>query len=199
MKRVIVALAAVALLAMAGTAAVAFAAPMLTGQVPQSPGQQQTTTCGGATGNTGSYNPASSPTVKSLAGKLGISADDLVGELKSGKSVADVSKEKNVDEQSLIDTLMAPRKDMMAIAVKYGYLTQDQANQALQNMSQAAKNQIESKGLTGSFGGMMGGGFGGMMGGQTGAGMMGGGTGATTGTSFGGGMMGGFGHNVKSN
>ena len=190
MKRLVISLAAAALL-VAGSGAAAMAAPMLADQTPQ-PGW----VCPAWSGSFGNYDPTTNPTVKLVAGKLGIGADALVSELKSGKSVADVAKEKNVDEQSLIDALMAPQNDMMATRVKYGYLTQDQANQALQYMSQAIKNQLETKGFfaggsgsgttgPGYFGpGMMGGGFGG---GAYGPGMMGGGFGR----GFGG-MMGGF-------
>jgi len=194
MKRLVISLAAVALLAV-GSGAVAMAAPMLADQTPQ-----QGWICPAWAGSFGNYDPATNPAIKQLAGKLGIGADVLSGELKAGKSVADVAKEKNVDEQALIDTLMAPQNEMMAIRVKYGYLTQDQANQALQYMSQAIKNQLESKGFTGGFAGMMGGGFSGMMDGGSGAGMMGGGSATGAATSQGsGGMMGGFGQNVQAN
>lgn len=185
MKRLVISLAAVALLAV-GSGAVAMAAPMLADQTPQ-----QGWICPAWAGSFGNYDPATNPAIKQLAGKLGIGADVLSGELKAGKSVADVAKEKNVDEQTLIDTLMAPQNDLMATRVKYGYLTQDQANQALQYMAQAIKNQLELKGyFGGGYGpGMMGRGFGpGAAGpGTAGPGFMGGGFGGMMGGGFRGG------------
>jgi hypothetical protein len=107
-------------------------------------------------------NPASNPTIKRLADKIGISATDLVQQLQSGKSVVDVAGSK-VSEQDLITVLMQPRIDMLNVQVKYGYLTQDQANSIQQYMTNAAKYQLEQKGFFGGYGygpGMMGGGFG---------------------------------------
>ena len=49
------------------------------------------------------------------------------------------------------------------MAVKYGYVTQDQANSIQQYMAARAKYQVEQKGFFGGYGygpGMMGGGFG---------------------------------------
>jgi hypothetical protein len=182
MKRLAVVLAAATVLAV-GSAASAFAAPSFADQTPQLGWN-----CPGWAGVSGTYDPTTNPTIKQMADKLGIGADALVNELKGGKSVADVAAAQNVDLQALVDTLMAPQNDLMATRVKYGYLTQDQANQALQNMSTAIKNELQVKGFFGGFGpGMMGGGFGpGMMGGGFGRGIMGGGYGGMMGGGWGG-------------
>lgn len=189
MKRMVVALAAVVLL-VTGTAVAAMAAPWLDDQAPQ-----QGWTCPGWTGTFGNYDPATNPTLKRLAEKLNIGADALASELKAGKSVADVAAAQKVDLQVLVDTLTAPQKELMATRVKYGYMTQDQANQALEYMAQGIKNQLQIKGYFGGFGGMRGSGYGpGMMGGSYGPG---GATGGNVGPrgmmggNFGGGMMGG--------
>ncbi len=189
MKRFATALCAAALLTI-GTAVAAGATTLLD---EQSPTQW---VCPGFSGVGGSYNPAANPIFKGVADKLGMSTDALANELRSGKSLSDISKAKNVDPQSLVDLITAPQKDMMAIRVKYGFLTQTQADEVIKNMAAAVRGQLDVKGF---FGGAMMGGFGGMMGGGYGpGGMMGGrfgpGAGQTTpgnGTSFGPGMMGG--------
>jgi len=183
MKRIIIAVAAVAVLAV-GTAAATFA------QTPPTP-QGQGSSCQGWGGSAqGNYDPANNPAIKQLADKLGVPANDLVTQLQGGKSVADVAKEKGVDEQALVDLLQAPQIEMMKIRVKYGYLTQDQADQAQKYMADRVKAQLEQKGFFGGNGygpgGMMGGGAGG-----AGGGMMGPGSQGSQGSQGGSGMMGG--------
>lgn len=198
MKRMVAALAGAALLAAISVGAT-LAAPYEADDTPQ-----PAWSCPAWSGSFGNYDPSTNPTLKTVADKLGIGADALANELKSGKSIADLAASKNVDLQSLVDTVTAPQKEMMAIRVKYGYLTQAQADQAIQNMASVMKSRFEQKGFFGGFGGMMGGGsrpggFGpGMMGGGFGPGARGGvGPGTVTpgaGQSYGPGMMGrGFG------
>lgn len=125
-------------------------------------------------GTYGNYDPTSNPTIKRLADKIGIGASDLVKELQSGKSVVEVAKGKNVDEQALVDLLLAPQTDTLAIKIKYSYLTQDQANSIQKLAADRIKYQLEQKGFFGGFG------YGHMMGGYGFGGMMGHGFGPTT-------------------
>lgn len=155
MKRLVIVLAVVAVLAV-GTAAVAFA------QTPK-PEQPGWGCWGGAAG--GTYDPADNPTVKRLAEAIGISTGDLSKELQSGKSVAEVAQARNVELQTLVDLLQEPHAEMLAIRVKYGYLTQEQADAMQKAMAERIQWQLEQKGGYGwGRGGMMGPGFGGMMG-----------------------------------
>lgn len=184
MKRLVIALAAVAVLAV-GTAAVTFA------QTP-TPGQTGWGCWGG--GANGNYDPADNPTLAGLAEKLGMSAADLSKELQAGKSVAEVAKAKNVELKTLVEVLQAPQLEMLKWRVEKGYLTQEQADAMQKYMAERTSYQLEQKGGFGygwGRGGMMGPGFGGMMGPGYG-GMMGPGFGPRGG-SFGpgaGGMMG---------
>ncbi len=171
MRRLATAIAAAALLAV-GTAVGAGATTLLDEQTPT---QWVCPGFSGFNGAAGNYNPANNPIFKSVADKLGMAPDALANELKAGKSVADVAGEKKVDLQTLVDVITGPQKEMMAIRVKYGFLTQAQADDVLKNMAAAVKGQLSVKG---AFGGAMMGGFG----------MMGGGFGP-------GGMMRGFGNN----
>lgn len=167
MKKIIIALAVVAVLAI-GTAAVVSA------QTPTPQGQPGWGCWGwGGAGTNGSYDPASNPTLKRLADKIGISAADLAQQLQAGKSVVDVANGK-VSEDDLVKVLLQPQIDALNLRVKYGYLTQEQADTMLKYATDRAKQLLERKGL--SFGWGWGPGFGhGMMGwGFGGPGMMGG-------------------------
>jgi hypothetical protein len=204
MKRLLVAVAAVGLLVL-GSATAVLAAPYEADDTPQAGW-----TCPGWSGSFGSYDPATNPTLGRIAEKLGVSATDLSKEMQAGKSVAEVAREKNVDLQAVVDLLVAPQKDMLAIRVKYGFLTQEQADLAARNMAEVTRTRLEARGF---FGGMMGGGMmgrGGMMGsGTMGPGMMGGPGPRTAGPDAGhnwgpgmmgrGGMMGGWGFQNRDN
>ncbi len=164
--------------------------------------------CMGGSGVTGSYI---SPEMKRIATFLGLTPEVLQTQLQSGQTLAQIAQSKNVTRQALLDAVMAPTKDMVQLRVKYGYLTQAQADSALQQeltqantlidrVSSAPANPQQGSvpGTGRGYGGMMGGGSGsgrgGMMGGGFGsggggAGMMGGGFGSSGG---GAGMMGGY-------
>ncbi len=151
-------------------------------------------------------------TLQRVATLLGTTSDDVAGQLQQGQTLAQIAQAKNVTSQALTDTLLQPTKDQLDLQVKYGYLTQDQANTTLQNQQTRVNNLINTAvgqygnngdngygpyggGMMGGSGGMMGpGGFGGMMNGF--GGMMGGFGGFMNGLGNMmnglGGMMGGF-------
>lgn len=176
MKRWAVILVGATVLAL-GTAAAAFA------QTPTTPSQQWGWGHMGWDAY-GTYDPASNPTVIRLAEKLGISAADLVAQLRDGKSVADVAKEKGVELRTLVDEVQAPMVETMKVNTAYGFLSQEQAGYMLDLMAERTRYVLEQKGfyggfgMAGGYGGMMGGyggpagGFGGMMGGFGGRGML---------------------------
>ncbi len=144
-------------------------------------------------------------TLQRVATLLGTSPDDVSTQVQQGKTLLQVAQAKNVTEQALTDLILQPFKDRLTIEVKYGYLTQQQADATLQARRSRTKDLINATpgangnsngdggchgSDSGGAGGMMGSeGTGGMMGSGLYSGMMGsGGTGAT---NFGGqGMMG---------
>lgn len=114
-----------------------------------------------------------------VAKLFGISQADLVSQLQQGRTLAQIAQDKGVSEDKLVDTLIAPYRDQVQLRVKYGYLTQEQADTMLQWMTERVKAAINTPwnggygwggwhcggfGMMGGFGGMMGG-YGGMMGG----------------------------------
>ena len=66
---------------------------------------------------------------------LGMTPTDLLGQLRSGKSLAAVAKAKGVAVQKVVDALVAQAKQRLADDVKSGRLTQAQADQRLKNLS----------------------------------------------------------------
>lgn len=71
--------------------------------------------------------PGQSP-IAIAAEQLGMTRQELVTELRSGKTVADVAEEKGVDLQVLIEAAVAPKADHLNELVAEGSLTQEQAD-----------------------------------------------------------------------
>jgi polyhydroxyalkanoate synthesis regulator phasin len=67
---------------------------------------------------------------------LGMTADELLAELRDGKSIADVANERGVDPQTIADSILANMKDKLAQAVADGKITQEQADHILSRMEE---------------------------------------------------------------
>ncbi|MDO8637903.1 MAG: hypothetical protein Q7R34_16995 [Dehalococcoidia bacterium] len=154
-------------------------------------------------------------TLNRVAVILGITPAELTTQLQSGKTLAQVAKDKNVATEKVVEAILAPYKDQLQLRVKYGYITQAQADLSLTTAKQQAEITLtQTFNAPGVIGGsntpgystddmvsycnnMMGGaGMGNMMGGGNGMmGNFGGGSNAPSGgNSFGSGgsgMMGG--------
>lgn len=143
--------------------------------------------------------------IDKTADLLGITPETIVEQLQTGKSLAQIAKDKGVDQDTLVDTLIADQKESLNSLVKQRRLTQRQADLRLQLLTEELTELVNRTDL-GEFddwhqemyewchgtvgGGMMGGWGPGMMGGwgsQGYRGMMGG---RSTPSSYGG-MMGG--------
>jgi urease gamma subunit len=59
---------------------------------------------------------------------LGITADELLNDLRDGKSIADIAKAKSVDVNKVIDAIVSDAEAKIDAAVKDKKLTQDQAD-----------------------------------------------------------------------
>ncbi|WP_426572071.1 hypothetical protein [Aquihabitans sp. McL0605] len=68
------------------------------------------------------------PSLDVAAKAIGISEDDLRTALEGGKTIAQVAKDKGVDQQKVIDALVADAKAKTAAAVKDKKMTQAQAD-----------------------------------------------------------------------
>lgn len=117
----------------------------------------------------------------SSASVLGMSEDELKTGLESGKSLADLAKEKNVDVQKLIDAQTEAIKAAIQEAVASGKLTQEQADKQLADAAEVAERIVNDTHVRKGPGGRGGhGGVGGHGGHRAGAEA---GAGGTSGTS----------------
>jgi hypothetical protein len=89
----------------------------------------------------------------SVAAKtIGVSQTDLQNELASGKSIADVAKEHNVDEQKVIDAMVASERTQIDAAVKDGSIPQALASRLEAALPQIVAARVNAPGGRGGFG-----------------------------------------------
>ena len=107
--------------------------------------------------------------LSAAATALGLSEQDLLSKLQSGKSIAEIAKEQNIDLAKVKEALLAEAKASLDQAVKDGKLTQAQADQAYQRFSENIDDLLNKSGMPGKNGDPRGGsggprdrGFGGM-------------------------------------
>jgi len=95
------------------------------------------------------------------ANELDMSLTDLLNELQSGKTIADVAGENGVDTQVIIDAALAQLQTRLTEAVTNGNMTQTQADYLLAQAKTRITNELDSTWQ--GFGGRMRGGWGGGM------------------------------------
>ncbi|OGO39982.1 MAG: hypothetical protein A2147_06905 [Chloroflexi bacterium RBG_16_57_8] len=110
-----------------------------------------------------------SPTLARVATVLGLPTTEITERLQAGETLAQIAGDK---AEAVLDAIIAPHADQITLRVKYGYLTQEQADAMLETMREQARLLLQQD-LTaptgynsnGHCGGYGTGGFGGMMGG----------------------------------
>ena len=150
-----------------------------------------------------------------VAELTGLTPEEIIAQREAGTSFFAIAQTKGVGQQNLINTVLEPQREMLQFMVKYGRLTQVQADAILAASAERLQTVLSATDTTTGgygYGGMMNSsGVGGMMGGQGGmmggrGGMMGGYAApyATPGASsnnrqsgFFGGMMNGIGQGVR--
>ncbi len=90
--------------------------------------------------------------VQDFATALGMTPQDLMTELQSGKSIADVATEKKVDLQQVTSKVLAAVKSRLDTAVTNQKMTQAQADQIYQNLSSNINTIVQQKGFMGRGG-----------------------------------------------
>ncbi len=85
--------------------------------------------------------------ISEAAKLLGISNEDLKKALISGKSLADLAKEKGVDVQKLIDLLAKPLTEKLDQQVKDGKITQEQADKGKAKVKEKITEWVNAKGI----------------------------------------------------
>jgi hypothetical protein len=96
--------------------------------------------------------------IDAVAKALGISSQELLGDLRNGQSIADIAKSKHVDVTTLINTLVTDAQNQIAAAAKAGHLPQPLAQSLESNLKQMITdlvNNAHPKGVggLGGFGG----------------------------------------------
>jgi len=93
--------------------------------------------------------------LQKAAEALGMTQADLQTELQSGKTLAQVAQEKGVATQTLVDALLVQPKADLAQQVASGRITQAQADQELQELTNRIQTLINSgqPGRTGGWSG----------------------------------------------
>lgn len=119
-----------------------------------------------------------------IADLFGMTPDELADARNDGQSLADLAEQNDVDQQTLIDTMLAEREEMLDQAVADGRLTQEQADAMLERMTSRVQERVDdpSVGPRGNGGGCDG--PGGGAGGGGGCGGFGGGAGPAANTSI---------------
>jgi polyhydroxyalkanoate synthesis regulator phasin len=84
-----------------------------------------------------------------VAKQLGMDPQDLLTELRSGKSIADVATAKGIDPQTIIDGLVGSAGAQIDQAVKDGKLAQDKADAMKAKLPDRIKALVEHQGLKG--------------------------------------------------
>ena len=133
--------------------------------------------CGLTPGEGGRWGYQAQGQVDIIAEQLGMTVDEVVAELQGGKTVADLAVEKGVALDTIVEALMAPRREALATAVANGRITQEQADTMLAQMQENIPEHLQQPWQPGRMSGQgrMGGGR--MGGSRMGGGRMGGGRG----------------------
>jgi hypothetical protein len=163
------------------------------------PAFAETETTNGPTGLVGGICRGIGSVATSIADLFGMTTDELQTAREGGQSLADIAKDKGVDEQTVVDTMLESRKEALDQAVAGGRITQEQADAMLERMKAGITQRLEdpSVGPRGGNGGCVG--AGGAGGEATGADGGCGGAGAGMGAGAGGGGCGGGAEGAAAN
>jgi len=77
---------------------------------------------------------------------LGMSQEEIQTERESGKSIAEIAQEKDIDRQALVNSMLEARQQRLQEAVANGYLTQEQADEKIEWMKEKIERKIENNG-----------------------------------------------------
>ena len=110
-------------------------ASMASAQGPQS----------GGPGGMGTWGGPQNSLVAVAAKVLGVAQPTLVTTLNSGKTIADVAKDKGITLDKIIDAFLTPRVEYLKSAVTAGRLTQAQADAWLATMKTNVTAQLNAK------------------------------------------------------
>ena len=79
-----------------------------------------------------------------VAGLIGIDAETLRAELRSGKSIADIATEQGVDVQTVIDALVTEAQTHIDLMVENGRLTEAEATEKLADVTERITERVNT-------------------------------------------------------
>ncbi|HEX2038817.1 MAG TPA: hypothetical protein VHF47_03680, partial [Acidimicrobiales bacterium] len=80
------------------------------------------------------------------ANTIGVSLEELRTALRDGRSIAQVAQSKDVDPQKVIDAMVADAKEHLADAVESGRLTQAQADEKAERLTERITDLVNRTG-----------------------------------------------------
>lgn len=81
------------------------------------------------------------------ANTIGVSFEELRSALEDGRSIAQVAESEDVEVQKVVDAMVADAKEHLADAVKSGRLTQAQADERLERITEHTTEVVNREGL----------------------------------------------------
>lgn len=90
----------------------------------------------------GCFGQKNGSLIQAAADKLAMTVQDLMTQLNSGKTIADVAKDKGVDTQVIVDAYLAQVKSSLDQAVANGKITQKMADYVLEQAKTNASSQL---------------------------------------------------------
>lgn len=82
--------------------------------------------------------------LENVAKILKMDEDEVRSERRSGKSFADIAKEKGEDPEKLTEQVIEAKKAAIQEKVKDGTITQEQADACIERMTERVKTRVES-------------------------------------------------------
>src|SRR4029450_7921147 len=83
------------------------------------------------------------PKLDAAAEALGVSTDELRQQLRSGKTIAQVAADRNVDKQKVIDAMVKDAQEHIDRAVQDGKLTAERANERKANLEDRITSLVD--------------------------------------------------------
>jgi hypothetical protein len=90
----------------------------------------------GGRGHMGGYGPMMGNMWDDVAELLGMEADDLWSEVRSGRSLVEIAEEQGITEEELDAAILSSREAHLDWMVENGYMTQEEADDNLEWMQE---------------------------------------------------------------
>jgi hypothetical protein len=97
----------------------------------------------GAWGGRGGFVGSTENSLMAMAAEqLGMTVQELWGQLQDGATIADIASTQGVDPQAIADAYVAQRREFLAQAVEDGRLTQERADWMLEHMDEEVMEHL---------------------------------------------------------